>query len=61
VEALPDGMAAGLDAHDLARALIACGQLDTAALVLAKRTRLGMNDRRTWRLRALLALARLRA
>lgn len=61
VAALPDGMAAGLDAHDLARTLIERGQLDTAALVLAKRNRLGMNDRRTWRLRALLAWARWRS
>jgi Protein of unknown function (DUF5672) len=61
VEGLPDGMAAGLDAHDLARKLIMSGQLETAAVVIAKRKRLGMNDRRTWRLRWWLALARWRS
>jgi Protein of unknown function (DUF5672) len=60
VQALPDKMASGLDAHDLARTLIARNQLDTAALLIAKRQRLGMNDRRTWRLRWRHALARWR-
>jgi Protein of unknown function (DUF5672) len=60
VQSLPDAMAAGLDGHDLARTLIAHGRLDTASVLLAKRRRLGMNDRRTWRLRALLTWAQLR-
>ena len=59
VQTLPDRMAAGLDAHDLARTLIARGQLDTAAVLVDKRKRLGMRDRRTLRLRASLAWARL--
>jgi hypothetical protein len=48
---LPDGMARGLDAHDLCRSLIQAGRLDSAAVILAKRRRLGMRDRRSWRLR----------
>lgn len=48
---LPDGMARGLDAHDLCRSLIRAGRLDTAAVILEKRRRLGMRDRRSWRLR----------
>ncbi|OYU92605.1 MAG: hypothetical protein CFE45_22615 [Burkholderiales bacterium PBB5] len=60
VASLPDGLARGLDAHDLCAELIRQGQLGTAALVLAARKRLGMNDRRTWRLRWRFALARLR-
>lgn len=55
---LPDSLARGLDAHDLCRLLIRAGRLDTAAEILAKRHRLGMHDRRTWRLRARLAWAR---
>jgi len=58
VQALPDALARGLDAHDLCRSLIAARQLDTAAELLAKRRRLGMRDRRTLRLHALLAWAR---
>lgn len=61
VLALPDALAQGLDAHDLCATLIGLGQLDTAAALLAKRQRLGMHDRRTWRLRMRLALARRRA
>ena len=57
VLALPDSLARGLDAHDLCATLIGLGRLDTAAVLLAARRRLGMNDRRTWRLRARLALA----
>ena len=54
VMALPDHLARGLDAHDLCRRLIAQGSptsLDLAAELVAKRRRLGMHDRRTWRLR----------
>lgn len=58
VRSLPDDMARGLDAHDLARALIRLGRLDTAAEIVAKRKRVGMHDRRSWRLRAQLAWAR---
>jgi len=57
---LPDALARGLDAHDLCATLIALGRLDTAAVLLDKRRRLGMNDRRTLRLRLRLALARWR-
>ena len=57
---LPDPLARGLDAHDLCATLIGLGRLDTAAVLLAKRRRLGMHDRRTWRLRARLAWARWR-
>ncbi|MBL8353141.1 MAG: hypothetical protein JNL87_22845 [Burkholderiaceae bacterium] len=58
VRGLPDSLARGLDAHDLCATLIALGRLDTAAAILDKRRRLGMNDRRTLRLRLRLALAR---
>lgn len=61
VQGLPDSLAGGLDAHDLCAALIRLRRLDTAALLLAARRRLGMRDRRTWRLRARLALARWQA
>lgn len=61
VASLPDGLARGLDAHDLCAELIRSGQLGTAALLLAARKRLGMKDRRTWRLRWHMALARLRS
>ena len=44
-------LARSLDAHDLCRRLIRDGQLAAAAELLAKRRRLGMRDRRTWRLR----------
>ncbi len=60
LRSLPDSLASGLDAHDLCAQLIALGRLDSAALLLAARRRLGMNDRRTWRLRARWALARWR-
>lgn len=55
---LPDTMLAALDGHDLCRSLISSGQLNTAALILDKRRRLGMRDRRTLRLQVLLWLAR---
>lgn len=58
VLALPDSLARGLDAHDLCATLIGLGRLDSAAVLLDKRRRLGMADRRTLRLRARLALAR---
>ena len=51
LQALPDSLARGLDAHDLCVELIRLGRLDSAALLLAARRRLGMNDRRTLRLR----------
>jgi len=57
---LPDNLSRGLDAHDLCRTLIRMGQWDTAAEILAKRRRLGLRDRRTWRLRLRLAWARWR-
>lgn len=57
---LPDEMARGLDAHDLARDLIALGRLGSAAVIVSMRKRLGMHDRRTLRLRWQLALARRR-
>jgi hypothetical protein len=60
VQRLPDALASGLDAHDLCAELIRLGRLDTAALLLAARSRLGMHDRRTWRLHWRLAMARLR-
>lgn len=44
-------LARGLDAHDLCAALIAEGELDAAARILALRRELGMRDRRTLRLR----------
>jgi hypothetical protein len=52
IRTMPDRLARSLDAHDLCRQLIAGGALDDAAELLAKRARLGMRDRRTWRLRA---------
>ena len=51
LQALPDSLARGLDAHDLCVELIRLGRLDSAALLLAARRRLGMHDRRTLRLR----------
>ena len=57
---LPDSLASGLDGHDLCTTLIAPGRLDSAAVLLDKRRRLGMHDRRTLRLRLHLALARWR-
>ena len=61
VAALPDALARGLDAHDLCATLITLGRLDTARLIIDKRQRLGMNDRRSWRLRLRWQLARWRA
>lgn len=60
LEALPDRLARGLDAHDLCRTLIRCGQLDAAAAIVAKRKQMGMHDRRTLRLRWMLWHARRR-
>lgn len=57
---LPDGQARGLDAHDLCASLIAQGSLDDAQLLLDKRRRLGMHDRRTLRLAWRLRVARWR-
>lgn len=49
---LPDGLMRGLDGHDLCMRLIDRGDLATARLIVDARRRLGMRDRRTWRLRA---------
>lgn len=57
---LPAEMCRGLDAHDLAEELIRRGWLPAAAIVIDKRKQLGMNDRRSWRLRLRLWLARRR-
>jgi hypothetical protein len=51
LDEMPAAMARGLDAHDLCRTLIAQGELDAAARIIAMRRELGMNDRRTLRLR----------
>ncbi|MDP4301998.1 DUF5672 family protein [Leptothrix discophora] len=59
IDRLPDSMARGLDAHDLCRQLIGAGRLTTAQKLLDMRRRLGMRDRRTWRLRLLLKAARI--
>lgn len=58
---LPDELARGLDAHDLCRKLIQEGRLATAAVLLDKRRRLGLHDRRTLRLRWQFQLARWRS
>ncbi|MBI3367898.1 MAG: hypothetical protein HY021_05465 [Burkholderiales bacterium] len=58
--ALPAEMMRGLDAHDLALSMIKRGDLDGAALIIEQRHALGMQDRRTRRLRWRLALRRLR-
>lgn len=58
---LPDEMARGLDAHDLCASLIRLGRLGDARLLLDKRRRLGMRDRRTLRLGLRLAWARWQA
>ncbi|MED5618593.1 DUF5672 family protein [Ideonella sp. BN130291] len=57
---LPDEMCRGLDAHDLAEELLRRGELDAAAVIIDKRKRLGMTDRRSWRLRLKHRLARWR-
>lgn len=49
---LPDALMQGLDGHDLCARLIDRGDLATARLIVDARRRLGMRDRRTWRLRA---------
>ena len=61
VAALPDRLTRGLDAHDLCTLLIRAGRLDDARVLLDKRWRLGMRDRRTLRLAWRLRLARWRA
>jgi uncharacterized protein DUF5672 len=61
VLSLPDRLMRGLDAHDLCAMLIRSGQLDTARILLDKRWRLGMRDRRTLRLAWRLRMARWRA
>jgi hypothetical protein len=58
--ALPAEMARGLDAHDLCTTLIARGELDAAARIIALRRELGMHDRRTLRLRLRYLLCRWR-
>jgi hypothetical protein len=57
---LPDSQSRGLDAHDLCASLIAAGCLDDAQLLLDKRRRLGMRDRRTLRLAWRMRVARWR-
>lgn len=61
VATLPDRLTRGLDAHDLCTLLIRAGRLDDARVLLDKRWRLGMRDRRTLRLAWRLRLARWRA
>jgi len=61
LQVLPDHLARGLDAHDLCRMLVRHGQLDLAQLLLDKRRRLRMHDRRTLRLVAQLWWARRRS
>jgi len=61
VVSLPDRLMRGLDAHDLCATLIRAGHLDTARILLDKRWRLGMRDRRTLRLAWRLRVARWRA
>lgn len=50
LDALPDRLVRGLDAHDLCASLISQRRLQPAATLLDKRWRLGMRDRRTLRL-----------
>lgn len=54
---MPDRMSRNLDAHDLCSRLLDLGDIEGAALILDKRRRLGMTDRRTLRLRWRLWLA----
>jgi hypothetical protein len=61
VDALPERLTRGLDAHDLCAMLIRDGQLDSASVLLDKRWRIGMRDRRTLRLAWRLRVARWRA
>jgi hypothetical protein len=61
IDALPERLTRGLDAHDLCAMLIRAGQLDCAGALLDKRWRIGMRDRRTLRLAWRLRLARWRA
>jgi hypothetical protein len=58
---LPDAAARSLDASRLCERSIARGDLESASLLLAARSRLGMHDRRTLRARLKLALARARS
>lgn len=48
---LPAEMCRGLDAHDLAVELLRRRHPAMAGIIIDKRTQLGMNDRRSWRLR----------
>ena len=58
---VPEELVCGVDGRDLCRILIADGQLDLAAMIVAKRQRLlGAFDNRTMRLRAALHTAQLR-
>jgi len=57
---LPDSQSRGLDAHDLCASLIAAHDLDDAQLLIDKRRRLGMRDRRTLRLAWRMRVARWR-
>jgi hypothetical protein len=56
---LPEGLASTLDAHDLCSALIGSGDVHGAEILLDKRWRNGMRDRRTVRLALRLWLHRL--
>lgn len=58
LEAMPDHLARGLDAHDLCAGLLADGDIELAKVLHDKRWRLGMRDRRTWRLAIRMLLAR---
>ncbi len=51
LQRMPDAMARNLDARDLCTTLLDQGDAEGAALILAKRRRLGMRDRRTLQLR----------
>lgn len=50
IDELPDRLTMGLDGRDLIERLVACGDLDNAARLLAKRQRAGAWDRRTLKL-----------
>ena len=60
LQSLPDDATRSLDASRLCERSIARGDLESARLILAARSRLGMHDRRTLRARLKLAWARAR-
>jgi hypothetical protein len=51
LRSLPPQMSRGLDAHDLAEELLRRGDVAGAGIIIDQRLRLGMRDRRSWRLR----------